>query len=75
MILGSHVSIQGGYFNAVKRAIDVGCECLQIFTSAPGRWVVTQQPASEVKLVHRKTMQRTSLALGLEGFPRPLVSI
>ncbi len=55
MILGSHVSTQGGYAKAVGRAVAVGCDCLQIFVSPPGRWMVTQQPAAEAKPVHSKT--------------------
>ena len=41
MILGSHVSCQGGVAKAVGRAVDVGCDCLQIFVSNPPRqWPV-----------------------------------
>jgi deoxyribonuclease-4 len=38
MILGSHVSTQGGLFKAVQRAIDAGCDCLQIFTKNNNQW-------------------------------------
>lgn len=38
MILGSHVSTQGGLFKAVQRAIDVGCDCLQIFSKNNNQW-------------------------------------
>ena len=41
MILGSHVSCQGGFAKAVGRAVDVGCNCLQVFVSNPPRqWPV-----------------------------------
>lgn len=41
MLLGSHVSCQGGISKAVGRAEDVGCECIQIFVSNPPRqWPV-----------------------------------
>lgn len=57
MILGSHVSCQGGFAKAVGRAVDVGCDCLQIFVSNPPRqWPVKvvkpeQEPPSGYQLV------------------------
>ena len=38
MILGSHVSAAGGLHTAIGRAVDVGCDCLQIFTKNNNRW-------------------------------------
>ena len=35
MHIGCHVSIAGGVFEAPKRAADLGCECMQIFTRSP----------------------------------------
>jgi len=35
MNIGCHVSIAGGIQNAPKRAADLGCECLQMFTRSP----------------------------------------
>ena len=41
MLLGSHVSCQGGISKAVGRAEEVGCDCIQIFVSNPPRqWPV-----------------------------------
>jgi len=37
-ILGSHLSITGGYFKAVERAAAVGCACVQIFTKNNNQW-------------------------------------
>ncbi len=45
-ILGAHMSICGGFFKAVERAKEAGCDCVQIFTSAPQRWPVTIPPES-----------------------------
>ena len=39
--LGAHQSIAGGFTAAVERAIETGCECLQIFTRNINRWDVT----------------------------------
>ncbi len=36
--LGAHLSIAGGVWRAVERAVALGCRALQIFTQAPGRW-------------------------------------
>ena len=35
MNIGCHVSIAGGIWEAPKRAVDLGCECMQIFTRSP----------------------------------------
>ncbi|EKD46899.1 MAG: hypothetical protein ACD_67C00024G0006 [uncultured bacterium] len=35
MLIGCHVSIAGGVFNAPQRAADFGCEVMQIFTRSP----------------------------------------
>ncbi len=37
-LLGAHLSIAGGVWKAVERAVDLGCTALQIFTQSPGRW-------------------------------------
>ncbi len=31
-ILGAHQSIAGGYYKAVERAKERGCDCVQLFT-------------------------------------------
>ncbi len=39
MLLGSHVSCQGGLYKAVERAEELGCECIQVFvTNPPRQW-------------------------------------
>jgi deoxyribonuclease-4 len=45
VILGSHVSAAGGAHKAVQRAIDVGCDCVQIFTKNNNQW--RAKPLSE----------------------------
>ncbi|PIP27791.1 MAG: endonuclease [Candidatus Moranbacteria bacterium CG23_combo_of_CG06-09_8_20_14_all_35_22] len=35
MNIGAHISIAGGIYEAPKRAHDLGCECMQIFTRSP----------------------------------------
>jgi deoxyribonuclease-4 len=36
--LGAHLSAAGGVSRAVSAAVAVGCEALQVFLRAPGRW-------------------------------------
>ncbi|RLS76694.1 MAG: deoxyribonuclease IV [Planctomycetota bacterium] len=40
-VLGAHHSIAGGFHRAVERALETGCECLQIFTRNINRWDVS----------------------------------
>ncbi len=35
---GAHQSIAGGFCKAVERAVETGCDCLQIFTRNINRW-------------------------------------
>jgi deoxyribonuclease-4 len=38
MRIGAHVSVSGGYDKAVDYALEVGCECIQIFAKSPRQW-------------------------------------
>ena len=37
-LAGAHQSIAGGFHRAVERAVETGCDCLQIFTRNINRW-------------------------------------
>ena len=39
--VGAHQSIAGGFSKAVERAVETGCECLQIFTRNINQWNVS----------------------------------
>jgi len=39
--VGAHQSIAGGFAKAVERAVETGCECLQIFTRNINQWNVS----------------------------------
>jgi deoxyribonuclease-4 len=44
---GAHQSIAGGYAKAVERAIETGCDCLQVFTRNINQWKTTPiEPAA-----------------------------
>jgi deoxyribonuclease-4 len=36
--IGAHVSVSGGYEKAVDYALEVGCECIQVFAKSPRQW-------------------------------------
>jgi deoxyribonuclease-4 len=38
---GAHQSIAGGFTKAVERAVETGCECLQVFTRNINQWKTT----------------------------------
>lgn len=38
MKLGAHISIAGGYHNAIQKIHEIGGNCLQIFSSSPRNW-------------------------------------
>jgi deoxyribonuclease-4 len=46
--LGAHQSIAGGFTRAVDRAVETGCECLQIFTRNINQWQAAPLDAAEV---------------------------
>ena len=46
--LGAHLSAAGGVSRAVSAAAAIGCEALQVFLRAPGRWAAAPLARSEV---------------------------
>ena len=63
-ILGSHVSAAGGVYKAVQRAVDVGCDCVQIFTKNNNQWAA--KPLSEDHI------QKWNDALSQSGLSDPI---
>ena len=58
MLIGAHESISGGYEKSIHRAVEDGCESVQIFTGPPGRWKVPPVSAKAVgafRLARRRT--------------------
>ncbi len=47
--IGCHVSIAGGVSKAVTRAVERGCECIQIFTTSPRAWKHQTHKPEEVE--------------------------
>ncbi len=57
---GAHMSIAGGYHNALLQAKERGCEAVQLFTHAPNQWKAKELSDEEVALF-RRTLRRTRL--------------
>ena len=45
--LGAHHSIAGGFCRAVDRAVETGCDCLQVFTRNINQWAVSPLDETE----------------------------
>lgn len=48
MRLGAHLSIAGGYTNALKNIVAIGGNCLQIFSTSPRNWVSGEIKSLEI---------------------------
>lgn len=53
VLLGAHVSTAGGLSTCVPRAVAMGCECMQIFLSAPQRWQAPKHTDEQVEAFQR----------------------
>jgi deoxyribonuclease-4 len=59
-LFGAHMSIAGGYHNALLQAQARGCASVQLFTHAPNQWNGRQLSGEEVRLF-RRTLRQTRL--------------
>jgi deoxyribonuclease IV len=59
---GAHQSIAGGYARAVERAVETGCECLQVFTRNINQWKTTPIDPAEAA-AFRKAVKAAGLRL------------
>ncbi len=58
MLLGAHMSIAGGVFNAPVRGHSVGCDTIQIFVKNANRWlgkVITDEEVAQFRQAKRET--------------------
>ena len=49
MKLGAHISARAPFSEAVSRAKEIGCECMQIFVNPPQRWYPFPIPEEEIE--------------------------
>jgi len=54
MLIGAHESISGGIELSIKRAVEDGCEVVQIFSGSPNRWAVSSIDESVAGLFKEK---------------------
>jgi deoxyribonuclease-4 len=59
-LFGAHMSIAGGYHNALLQAQERGCQSVQLFTHAPSQWQARELSEEEVRLF-RRTLRQTRL--------------
>ena len=59
LVLGAHMSIAGGYEQAIIRAEVIGCTALQIFTKSNRQWAAKPLTAEQAQLF-KKTLQESS---------------
>ncbi|MSQ13649.1 MAG: deoxyribonuclease IV [Dehalococcoidia bacterium] len=57
MKIGAHVSSAGGVDKAVDRAVEIGCEALQMFCSPPQSWAVKPVPKPTAAAFREKLRQ------------------
>ncbi|MFP4539894.1 MAG: deoxyribonuclease IV [Candidatus Paceibacterota bacterium] len=60
MKIGAHVSIAGGYSEAVKRIANMGGNCMQIFSTSPRGWKPAD-PDQEEKLKFKEVVEEYSV--------------
>jgi deoxyribonuclease-4 len=63
-ILGAHQSISGGYYKAVERAAEHGCDCMQIFTKNNNQW--------RAKPITAEDVEKFRTALAEKGITHPI---
>jgi len=61
-ILGAHQSIAGGLSRAVDRAVETGCQCLQVFTRNINRWDVSPIDQADAE-AFRQAVKAAGLSL------------
>lgn len=59
-ILGAHQSIEGGYYRAVERASEAGCDCVQLFTKNTNQWANREITQDEARWF-RQSLDKTGI--------------
>ena len=58
MKLGAHVSTAGGLDKAIDRGVEIGCEAIQIFGSAPQAWAYKPPPHEVTEAFREKAREQ-----------------
>lgn len=64
LLVGAHMSTQGGVWRGVERAKEVGCDCVQIFTKNNNQWNAKDLQADDIANFQEQ--------LTLSGVVRPI---
>jgi deoxyribonuclease-4 len=56
--IGAHVSIAGGFSKSVERAVDIGANCMQVFSSSPRGWNIPYVPPQEIALFQKRRTEQ-----------------
>lgn len=59
-LFGSHLSIAGGYYKAVRRAAELGMDCVQLFTKNNNQWRAKPLGDEDVRLF-RESLSETGI--------------
>ena len=65
MLIGAHMSIAGGAFNAFAQGEDAGCTTIQIFTKSSNQWKAKELSDEEIEKYHaeqKRTMLKPVIA-------------
>jgi deoxyribonuclease-4 len=57
LLLGAHISIEGGLYKAIERGVEIGCTALQIFTTSNRQWgekKLTENDIEQFKSAQKK---------------------
>ena len=53
-ILGAHMSISGGYYNAIDSGAKAGCDCVQLFTKNNNQWRAKPITDADIDLFYKR---------------------
>jgi len=59
ILLGAHMSISGGVYTAVERAMSIGCTALQVFTKNNNQWNAKPLTEDDIENYKRKIAEAT----------------
>ena len=65
LLLGAHISVAGGFDQAIKRGESIGCTVIQIFTKSNRQWFAKEIDQSSIdifKETHKKSFIETIVA-------------
>ena len=62
LLLGAHVSVEGGFDKAITRGESIGCTAIQIFTKSNRQWFA--KPISdEARILFQATLQQSPIEI------------